>query len=231
MGISAKNIKRIYREVERIGVPWENLKMGELGSQRLHGGGSEGEEWEGFRNSKAFFKSKGVEHISFDINNKWDSLYIDLSKLHDKWNDYFDIVTNFGTSEHVQNGQYQVFKNIHNFTKKGGIMINYNPVVGRIQRGHPVKTTVYYEEDFHEKLAKLNGYELIEKDFFRGTGRKSKGGNIICVLRKINDDEFCSEKDFWQLGGIIDYTKNNSLTQDRLKYEKEADHSGTGDNS
>ena len=46
------------------------------------------------------------------------------------------------------------------------------------------------------------------------------GGDITCVLKKINDNPFCSEKDFWELNAIDDYSKGKNLTKDRFKYGK-----------
>ena len=103
-----------------------------------------------------------MEHVSFDINGKWNSIPLDLSKIHSDWQGYFDILTDYGTSEHVRGGQYQVFANAHNFVRVGGVMCHCNPMVGRIQVGHPKYDSVYYHEDFYDKLAEVNGYEIIE---------------------------------------------------------------------
>lgn len=213
-------MQKISLGVESLNKPWENLKMCELGAQRIvKKTVSKVDEWYGFTYSKEFFESKEVEHISLDINNKWGSLYIDLSVIQDKWHGYFDILTDYGTSEHVKNGQYEVFANAHNFIREGGVMCHCTPVVGRIQMGHPVRESVYYHEDFYEKLAKLNSYEIIDMEIMRDDrARKKQGGDLTCVLRKTQDNVFCTKKDFWELNAIDDYSKNMSLTKERFNF-------------
>ena len=222
MGINARGLDQITRGLNALNLPLKEVKMLELGSQRLVKKSFNDRSIKKFENSKKYFQSFGMEHVSFDINNKWESLYVDLSKVQEDWQGYFDILTNYGTTEHVRGGQYQAFKNVHNFVRVGGIMCHCNPMVGRIQLGHPVYDSVYYHEDFYQKLADLNGYEVIEMQVMKDLRRnKKKGGNITCILKKINDEPFCSEADFWRLNAIDDYSRGQSLTKDRFKYAKE----------
>ena len=64
----------------------------------------------------------------------------------------FDLITNFGTSEHVSD-QYMCFKNIHRLTRLNGLMYHIVPRIGN-WTGH---CPYYYDVDFFESLAKANG--------------------------------------------------------------------------
>ena len=113
------------------------------------------------------------------------------------------MVTNFGTAEHVENGTYQAYKNIHNFTRSGGVMISDGPPFG----GCPWHSPYHYYPDFFKKLCTINNYELIT------TGVRVCGGSrrcktdldrsLVCsVIVKKSNSPFCSEEDFVNLGGI-----------------------------
>lgn len=67
----------------------------------------------------------------------------------------FDVVTNFGTAEHVFNIS-QVFENIHNFLRVGGVALHILPAYGDIPHGfyniHPM---------LYSLMATANSYEII----------------------------------------------------------------------
>ena len=67
----------------------------------------------------------------------------------------FDVVTNFGTAEHVFNIG-EVFRTVHRLTKPGGVMLHSLPALGHIDHGfwniHPKA---------YISLAHFNGYELL----------------------------------------------------------------------
>ena len=66
----------------------------------------------------------------------------------------YDLVTNFGTTEHVAN-QLNAFRVIHNLTKPGGIMIYQMPA-----QGSPTHGLINYNLKFFWILAKSNGYRI-----------------------------------------------------------------------
>lgn len=94
------------------------------------------------------------EYISFDL---FDSraeivnLSIDLKRT-DTW----DIVTNFGTSEHVFN-QFAFMKNCHDLTKTGGISLHAVPVSSGMDHGF-----FNYHPTFFRSLAIANNYEILD---------------------------------------------------------------------
>lgn len=145
--------------------PYEkNLKMLELGDQLFDDG----------KTGKEFYQEKGYEHISVDLNGENGSIIKDLSKENEfiEWHGYFDIITNFGTTEHVEplEAQYTVFKIIHDCLSVGGIAIHLNPDVdARDTRGLWKKHCRYYYSDkFYTRLVKFSDYRLLRNQEING---------------------------------------------------------------
>lgn len=111
--------------------------------------------------SRYIWESIGIDsYESIDLyDDNYNSLKFDLNK--DFFEEYrfekkFDIVTNFGCSEHVSD-QIQVFKNIHNLTAVEGIIINSIPL-----RTYVDHSFYSYHPNFFYSLAKVNSYEILE---------------------------------------------------------------------
>lgn len=92
----------------------------------------------------------------------------------------FDLVTDFGTGEHVFN-QWQVWKSVHLLTKLGGYIAFDRPTQGYV--GH-----CYYliDECLIRDLATTNKYEVVRLEF-RDT---SRGQLIRGVMRRTAKDKF-----------------------------------------
>jgi len=70
------------------------------------------------------------DYESIDSNGDFGAHVFDLNKdirKTYKYKEQFDLVTNFGTTEHVFD-QHMCFKNIHNLTKSGGYMLHGVPL-------------------------------------------------------------------------------------------------------
>lgn len=82
--------------------------------------------------AKKVFEALGATHTSFDINGKNGAVALDLSRPlpGDQQRGAYDLVTNFGTSEHVADSQYQCWRNIHDLCAPGGLMLHAIPEVG-----------------------------------------------------------------------------------------------------
>lgn len=176
---------------ESIGKTYKEVRMCELGDQRM--------KWNKYKIAKKYFLNKGIlEHISIDWNQANGALKRDLSKAIDEWPNYFDIVTNFGTTEHVD-GQYDVFKNIHNFTKTNGAMVHAVPMVGH-WKGH---CKYHYQPDFFKVLAPLNEYKIIVDETRIIQGRGNTTQPMICsVLIKTTNKDFITEEQFRKMNKI-----------------------------
>jgi hypothetical protein len=104
-----------------------------------------------------------------------------------------DIVTDFGTSEHVSN-YYNCWLNKHNGCKVGGLIISENPKVNN-WHGHGFH---YLTKEFYTELCKVAGYELIEVGEHAAMGNVTDGWNVYGVLRKVSD-VFPSQSEFYAL--------------------------------
>ena len=71
----------------------------------------------------------------------------------------FDLVTNFGTSEHVAN-QMNFFHYVHDASKISGLMVHFVPCIGYL--GHCLYK---YDPKFFVRLAAANDYEILQGGF------------------------------------------------------------------
>ena len=145
-----------------------------------------------------FVNHKRVNHfISIDLNGRDESRELDLSKNLAKHTEDlqgpFNIITNFGTSEHVE-GQYWCFRNIHKFCELGGIIYHKVPRVGNWEDHCPY----YFDTEFFEKLALLNGYEIIVNKVWNHDSQEPQRPReeCVCIYRKVNDAPFVEEEEF-----------------------------------
>ena len=139
---------------------------------------------------KKHVESVGKKHVSIDITGGDGSLQIDLSKVVDSDLGQFSLVTNFGTTEHIDDSQFNAFKNIHNFCEKGGVMIHEVPHVG-FWPGH---CRYYYDAPFFEYLAEKNDYKikLVEMIDYPGNGNLI----FVALIKTTNKPFLCKETEF-----------------------------------
>ena len=174
-----------------IGMEYKDISMCELGDQRM--------KWNKWQTGKKYFEGKGIkEHISLDLNGRRGALAINLSKIVSDWKNHFDIVTDYGTAEHVK-GIYECFCNIHNFTREGGVMIHTVPISGG-WKGH---SPYHFKDWFFSKLAEENGYKSILNEVRVLPPCRGRVESLVCsVLIKESDTPFISKEDFININGI-----------------------------
>jgi hypothetical protein len=145
---------------------------------------------------KYYYEKAGVElYLAFDVSGRNGSFKIDLCKNHD-FIPQFDIVTNHGTIEHV-NDQYHAFKNMHNLCMRGGIMLHGFPVIGH----WPNHCRYYYSLPFAYELARLAKYHVIAIEQAPCYGQESGRADcdlILAALQK-REDGFMSKESFQTL--------------------------------
>ncbi len=110
------------------------------------------------KNAKDVFKSLGFSNYKcIDPDGRHNALNFDLNENIKKqgFNEQFDLVTNFGTSEHCFD-QYHCFMNIHNLCNEGGIMIHGLPFQGGLNEGF-----FNYQPNFFFCLAAANNYKIL----------------------------------------------------------------------
>ncbi len=183
MGISKLSYDSIQNNFDKIKNK-EEKKLIELGIQENY-----------FSNDFRFLRDKlshnFLEYKSLDLHNIEGVTLFDLSE--DKPESFeCDVITNIGTSEHVEfeEGQYNCWKNMHNWLKIGGIAIHELPEVGS-WKNH---CRYYCSFDFFKNLENY-GYEIKELTHHYHPGQ----GNLIwCVLEKISNLEFMSYDEFFK---------------------------------
>ncbi len=99
----------------------------------------------------------GFRYAAIDIDGSPDSVPLDLNfdSIPAEHAGKYQLVTNFGTTEHVAN-QLNAFKIIHDLTALGGVMIHHLPAQGMINHG-----LVNYNPKFFWMLARSNGYKWV----------------------------------------------------------------------
>ena len=109
----------------------------------------------------------GFEYRALDIFSDDKVLLFDLN-LHDLPADLtgaFDLVTNFGTTEHVFD-QVRAFRVIHDATKSGGVMYHDVPMGGYFHHGYFNYTPLFFRH-----LAMANDYDVVFDFYSRSKER------------------------------------------------------------
>ena len=111
--------------------------------------------------ARDFWKWLGFSYASIDIDESPESIALDLNfdATPEKYYGCFNLVTNFGTTEHVAN-QLNAFKIIHELTSLGGVMLHTVPAQGMFNHG-----LINYNPKFFWMLARSNGYKWLYVDY------------------------------------------------------------------
>lgn len=159
MGLYASFLKFIDDNIANNFESLTDLKMLELGNQHILFPNKH-------RTGKSYYTALGYHHVSVDVNGQDGAEVRDLTKL-DQFTDFyntFDVVTNSGTTEHVEplDKQYECWNIIHNCLKTNGISIHLIPDIDELINNNawPNHCPFYYSSDFFETLAKECNYEL-----------------------------------------------------------------------
>jgi len=175
-----------------LGKPAGKLKLMELGNQWTRG-------YAGEQPFKPIAQWLGFDHTSIDLNGKDGAMALNLGEpIGDYLLGQFDIVTNYGTTEHVHNSgaivfdQWQVFKNIHDLLKPTGVIIHVIPNSIGAHWG-----SCAYAEDFLSYLASSCNYELVE--FYKST--TDENHNVALMLKNTYSN-FINILEFSKLGII-----------------------------
>jgi hypothetical protein len=186
MGITTDSLDRLKRH-NGVG----ELKMCELGAQNLY----TNDDWYN-RVAKDYFVENGVSHDSYDIIVHQGCAFMDLREpIASNLIGIYDVVTDYGTTEHVDGNYYQACKNIHDLCKVGGLIFRDNPKTGN-WIGHGCN---YLNMNFYIELAKLCKYEILELTEHFAMGNVTDGCNICVALKKTTDSSFISEQEFNKL--------------------------------
>jgi hypothetical protein len=198
MGITSEGLRLLEWMLARNGMDFSRLSMCELGNQWMFLDPVEGVPYRS--SAKPFFQSLGVTHVSLDKNGKDGAISVDLGKVYGTSTGapigVFDVVTDFGTAEHVDDFATCLI-NIHNLCRVGGVMLHSLPHTGH----WPGHGKHYIEVTTILELASVFGYEVQRVETAFALGNTKDGKLVRAVLKKTLD----SKVDKRQLEGIPRY--------------------------
>jgi SAM-dependent methyltransferase len=125
---------------------------------------------------KSYFESIGFEHVSVDWNGEDGALRLDMRQPLPNW-EPFDMVTNFGCTEHVE-VQVPIWESIHRLCKVGGVYIGMCPSPGDWWW----HGTWYPSQAFYTQYAERNGYEIEHM----AIGREHPNRNVDVRMVKVS---------------------------------------------
>ena len=148
-----------------------------------------------------YLQERAKEVVSIDLNAQDDSIPHDLdTPIPADLESRFDLVTNYGTGEHVNN-QYMFFKNMHDTCREGGIMIHQLNHEGFI----PDHGRYYYSTKTVFRIAKLCAYSILclENQAAGRGGRRT--GVLFVAFRKRKESSFPTHSwNFLKKAAIVD---------------------------
>ncbi len=187
MGISYENgqAKFLALLVCQHQITLPGSRMLELGNQRIR------ECLLGYEvPAKQLFTALGVDHVSIDLNGLDGALPLDLGQPLPTDLGVFDIVTNFGCIEHVEN-QYQAWRNVHDACDVGRPMVHSLPQVG----SWPKHGIAWYTMGMIRELATAAGWsEEIIYVHERTQPHRTLHSIMCCFIRGVLP--FVSEQEF-----------------------------------
>lgn len=206
-GTLTKDEDRIFplvlRFLERRGKPFDKAKLLEImalspEAQKPH--------------TATYYKALGFSsYDAIDVNSVYGSMIMDLNvDLRERYgfNKTYDLVTNNGTGEHIFN-QYTVFKNAHDLTKVGGVMLFVLPFYNWMNHGFFNFNPLLFAD-----LAAANGYEIVRMSVACPVGQE-----VTASEARVSDAEMrlswqpstdaLSLEDFQKRGAIKPRTPRN----------------------
>lgn len=187
MGLNRKYIDFIETACAACGWNGRPGRMLEFGDQVVRGAGVEE------KTGKEYFEARGWKHVSVDMNGRHGAVKKDLRcpEAFEEWRGQFDVVTNAGTSEHVEpiEKQWECFKVAHDCLRVGGLAVHILPdVVSHDEEGAWAgHCSIYYSLEFFNNLAGWNCYWIVKEAQING---------LLCVaMRKESDIAFLPNLD------------------------------------
>jgi hypothetical protein len=126
----------------------------------------------------------GFSYAAIDIDDSPGSIPLDLNfdEVPKSQRDIYDLVTNFGTTEHVAN-QLNAFKIAHDLATEGGVMIHHLPCQGNLNHG-----LVNYSPKFFWMLARSNNYRWLYFNYWVSEETYPVPTNLVENVREFAAD-------------------------------------------
>lgn len=137
------------------------------------------------------YKLLGFESYNcVDADGRHDAFVWDLNlPIPEDHKGKYDLLTDHGTSEHVFN-VYQSFKNIHDLTHKGSVIIQILPFQGHVDHGF-----FNFQPCLFEDLAFENDYEILEKSvIIYDVDDNAETARVIPYARETFKDTYYKDK-------------------------------------
>lgn len=131
--------------------------------------------------AKHFYKMLGVENYSsIDMGGEFEAIPHDLNLPFEDSRLYgsYDLVTDYGTCEHVFN-TVEAYRTMHRLLKKQGLMVVMQGVYG--SNGFH-----YYDLSFFEGIAAANGYTIIYSSYYIVPETREDNYHIPLSLELLN---------------------------------------------
>lgn len=144
MGILGGPLEYLRQTIARLP---QGFSVCELGDQWI----THGEH----RLARSFYEELGCGRYESVDGNGRGTITADLNRPLVPWPGEFDLVTDFGTGEHIFD-QRQVFKTLHDLTKVGGFIVFDRPT-----QGYPEHCYWNANECVWRDVARANDYEVV----------------------------------------------------------------------
>lgn len=140
---------------------------------------------------KSYFDLLGCPHISIDYHGNNGALKLDFRQaIPERMVERYDILTNFGFTEHVDN-QFMAWKNINDLIKVGGKIICELPGQAKFPGHHECP---YYTMEFFQSLSVKCGYEIDALRYQQHT--VPLAGQVVWAVITKTRSEFITQEEF-----------------------------------
>jgi hypothetical protein len=148
--------------------------------------------------AKEYYTKLGFEHVSLDQNGKDGAVKVDLSSPLKWHHGYFDIITDFGTSEHVSD-LYECLSNVLRHAESGTIIIHKNPKTGNFpMHGNHFFTLEFWKE--YASICNLFIEELYEHAIYHNT---IDGYECIAIFKFTDVSTIITKEEFDTISYLI----------------------------
>ena len=194
MGIRKDALDRLELQANIISEP-NNRSMLELGCQNIYASGfAEGTI------AQDYWKSIGIDVTTWDILACNKAIVKDLREII-KVEKTYDIVTNYGTLEHIDGGiqdLYTAFFNVHTHCALQGLMVHEFPLVNHWPNNEAHWGYHWWTTPWVKMFADACAYEVIDSGIQYAMENYDTGGLIYCTYKK-TQKKFMSIDDFANL--------------------------------
>lgn len=132
------------------------------------------------RSSAEMWRRLGRRLVSLDLVGSGDDLLrfdLNSDQIPQDMRGQFDLVTNFGTSEHVMN-QFNVFKVMHELTRSHGVMYHAVPIAGYTNHG-----LINYTLRMFTAVGKANNYMPLDFLVSVDPAHRDLDAGLLALLR------------------------------------------------